>query len=267
MYFNSTKKILTALLLSAPLCLPTVAQAANLISIIVADTKDITIGNTVKVDFDNMRNTISEVAKYTQLNSIEINLEGNETTPTNLLKKLEDLTIDPDDVVVFYFAGHGYHLLSEQNGSPWPNLYFCLNGQGVHYDTVFNDLEKKNPRLLLSIADVCNNLLPDNRAPLRARALIFEETPEYVREHNYKQLFLEATGSIRIASASVGEFSWGGPNGGVFTRSFIKSIKDSVKSTNGIDWNSILDESYNQTTLLTSKKNSTQHPYFEININ
>lgn len=267
MNLNSTSKFLTALFFSATLILPMAAQAANLISIIVADTKDHTIGDSVKSDFDNMRNNMRTIAKFTELNPIEITLEGTETTSSNLLQRLDTLTIEQEDVVVFFFAGHGFHVSSEKSTTPWPNIYFSQNGQGIRYESIIKDLEKKNPKLLITIVDACNNLIPNESAPLRARTAMFNYTPDYVLEHNYKQLFLETSGTIKITSSAVGEFAWGGKAGGVFTRSFIDKLNRAVTSENGIDWQDILDETYDQTSQLTSNYETVQHPYYEVGLN
>lgn len=266
MKFNSTSRLLTALLFSVTLFLPMVSHAANLISIVVADTKDHSIGESVKIDFERMQTMMREAAKFTELNPIEIHLEGNDTTPSNLFKKMDELTVAPDDVVVFFFAGHGYHLTSESSTTPWPHLYFSQHGRGLFFEDVIRDLEAKNPRFLLAVADVCNSLIPDSYAPLRARAARFENRVDDIREHNYKQLFLETSGTVKITGASVSEFAWGGDNGGAFTRSFINSVNESVISTGGIDWNLILNKSYIQTALITSFAPSIQHPYFEMEL-
>lgn len=266
MKFKPTSRFLTALLFSVTLLLPAISNAANLISVIVADTMDYSIGESVKIDSGRMQAIVKQAARFTDLNPIEICLTGNDTTSTNVLKKLDELSVSQEDVVIFYFAGHGYHLTSEQNSTPWPNLYFSVNGQGLFFEKIIKDLESKKPRLLLAIADVCNSLIPDSHAPLRARAHALKSSYEDIREYNYKQLFLETSGTIKVAGSSVGEFAWGGYNGAIFTYSFANSLNEAVTSTTGVDWNLILANSYIRTAILTSQTSTTQHPYYEVEL-
>ncbi len=97
--------------------------------------------------------------------------------------------------------------------------------------------------------------------------MFFNSASDYVLEHNYKQLFLETSGSIKIASSSVGEYAWGGRSGGVFTNAFTNKLKNAVTSENGIDWQDILDEAHDQTSMQTSNYQTVQHPYFEVVLN
>lgn len=253
------------------LILPNRTHAANLISIIAADTTDRSIGYSVKADFENMKRAAQEISFFTGLTLVEINLEDTEVTPYDLLEKLQQVDIQPDDVVIFFFSGHGFHIESEKDSTPWPSLYFSINAHALDYESVIKLIEDKNPKFMLTIVDICNSLIPDQAAPYNPLKTpttnLSAYSEDYVLEHNYKKLFIETSGSIKISSASVGEYSKGGSFGGIFTRAFLADLKKATTSTNGIDWEVILEETYVHTSTVSAKSNSSQHPYYEIDIN
>lgn len=256
------KKLISAIILSLVVILP--IEAANLISITVADTLDEDIGDSVKIDLRNIRSEMQKVSKYTRLKLKEIIIQGSDTTPANLKKTLDKVSINKDDVVVFYFSGHGYHLESKAKTTPWPTLFFSQDGEGVEYEYVLHSLQKKNPRLLITLVDCCNNIMRNEEAPLLARALVERASISDTMKKNYIKLFLQTKGSIKIASSKVGEYSWGGSQGGLFTYYFLQKIKGAVLKN--ADWRSILKASSDETVKDSSESDSIQHPYYEIAI-
>lgn len=257
-------KLASIFFLSLFMLLPLIAQAGNLVSIIVADTKDSSIGDSVRRDFSNMQSKIAEIAKHTKMKEVKVHLRDSQATSQRVNSALSDLKVGKDDVVIFFYAGHGYHSSSEKK-SPWPNMIFSNGGKSISYESVIKNLEKKKPRLLLTIADTCNSLSGGREGEEESRA---KPTPtdNYVLEHNYKQLFIETNGTIKVTSSSVGESAWGGKSGGIFTNAFISQLDKAVESRNGIDWKAILKESSKKTASSTSNKNSTQHPYYELKV-
>lgn len=261
---KSRNTILSALFLCFLTLLPMMAQAGNLISIIIADTKDSSIGDSVDRDFTNMRSKTAEIAKYTKMKEVKVHLRDSEANPQRLSRILDELKVNKDDVVVFFYAGHGFHPRAQKKSTPWPSMTFSSGGKSISYDSVMKGLEQKKPRLLLTVADTCNSLtrgLEDNEG-IRASPKV----DSYVLEHNYKQLFVETTGSIKVTSSSVGESAWGGRSGGIFTNAFINNLNAAVESRNGIDWKVILEKTSKKTTQETANKNSPQHPYYELKI-
>jgi hypothetical protein len=259
-----SNKTFSGLLLSFLMLLPMAAHADNLISIIVCDTKADSIGASVEKDFANMQKKTAEIAKYTKMKEVKVHLRGSEANPQRLNRILDELKVTKNDVVVFYYAGHGYHPSSQKKSTPWPTIIFETSSKSVSYDGLIKDLERKKPRLLLALADTCNSLSRglDECDEIRATS---SKVDSYVLEHNYKKLFLETSGSIKITGCSVGESSWGGRAGGVFTVAFLSKLNKAVESHNGIDWRDIVDEVSRKTTQ-DSPKNSKQHPYYELKI-
>jgi hypothetical protein len=227
-------------------------EAAKLHTIVVADTTDDSIGDSTAIDLFKMRREFKKVAQYTKMEHNLISISGQEVLPRNVLDSIEPLEFDQDDVVIFYYSGHGYRTESKE-GNPWPNLYFSIVGEGIDLSHIRDLLEEKNPRFLIVMADVCNSFVPDDFAPPLISKLWINGTDEQIIEANYRSLFMETEGTLLISSSEVGEYSWGTNSGGLFTVAFLQNLQKTVKSSDYPEWEMILD----QTAQLIS---DSQHP-------
>lgn len=241
--------------------------AANLISIITADTKASNIGPSVVADFNSMRTEMQTVANYSGLSLKEVLIQGKSTTPANLIKQLDSIQANPDDVIVFYYSGHGFRTESK-NPSPWPNLYFSLTNEGMEYEYIMHKLLEKKPRFLITIADVCNSFWPNDYSPKMApRGMKVPGNQEKVRT-NIKHLFLDDAGMINITSAKISETAWGNDDGGRFTHAFINNLTKETETASVASWNHLLKEAAKEVTQETTRAHShvkPQHPYYELN--
>lgn len=256
-------KIICCFVLSWMVALPSATEAANLVSIMVADTKDSSIGSSVAKDLENMRSQALKIAKYTKLNLKEHNLSGSKTKLAPLKEILKTVEVGKNDVVLFFYAGHGFHLKSKKNSTPWPSMHFSLTGESYDYETVIKTLQKKSPRLLVTVADTCNGLTGREAVFVTRQETITQETDALLRK-NYKRLFVEVSGEIKIASSTVGESAWGGSKGGVFTLAFLKNLDEAVLSKKAVSWDTILEKASVITIEKAHKSKAKQHPYYEI---
>lgn len=268
---NKLRQIILASVLVVFTSLSFSAQAANLIAIIASDTLDDAIGQSVKLDFDHMRKEMQNVAKYTGLTLKEVLMQGKSTNPQQFLQQLNGVKANSDDVIVFFFGGHGYRTKSK-GSSPWPNLVFSQQDKGLEYEYVIYQLMEKHPRFLMTIADVCNSFVGEKSAPpvVATRSLRAVPSEDKIRS-NYQHLFLEEEGMINITSAQVGEYASGSDNeGGAFTFAFIKSLRDETKSASKISWKTVLDKAKakvtNDSIKYSHSKDDIQHPYYEMNV-
>lgn len=214
-------------------------EAATLHAVLIADTTDPTVGPSTESDLANMRAEMKKVCNYTGLTLKETVIQGKRTVPRNVFSAIDKLKIDPDDVIFFYFSGHGYRTPSKE-GCPWPNLFFNQVWVGIDYEQIENQLEGLKPRLLLMISDVCNSLMPEEHAPPLVQKLFFSRSDATVKK-NYCALFLNAKGVVLITSSTAGEPSWGGSEGGLYTTAFLKQMSDAVQSSEEANWSAILD--------------------------
>lgn len=245
--------------------LPLSAQARNLIAIIAADTRDSRVGTSVTEDFKHMRARLQEVANYTNMTLKEITFTGKNTNAATILQKLHNADIQKDDVVVFYYAGHGYRTTAK-GSSPWPNLAFSTSFEGLEYETIMTELSNKHPHFLLTLVDICNNVIPEDVAPpvINAQRIKRAEAPTLAK--NYSALFNNISGTVFIASSSVGEFALGFKDGGLYTNAFLKSLDTEVSKTkSAAKWQNILKNAYD--IAANPQSEDIEHPYSEVHIN
>lgn len=231
-------------------------EAGELIACIVCDTDADNISEAIIQDYNNIRQEASRIAKYTGFDLSEWLITGDQLRSKKFLKTLKNLYFQPDDIVLFYFSGHGYR--TESKSTPWPNLYFTHDQKGVDFAEVISILQKKQPRLLLAIADCCNNVVNEALAPSLVKGAVMSKSSKWVKK-NYQKLFLETEGSVLIASSGVDELSWCISRGALYTLSFIESIKNGTESSKEADWKQILDRSAH-----TVKRFQT--PYYTIEV-
>jgi len=231
-------------------------EAATLHTILVADTTDVSIGDSTAMDLYKMRRQFDKVSKYTEMEQNLITISGDEVRPDKVLEAIDAVKFEEDDVVIFYYSGHGYRTESKE-GNPWPNLYFSIEDKGIDLAHVRDVLEEKNPCFLIVMADVCNSFVPDDFAPPLMHRFWITGASEDIIAANYRSLFLEAEGTLLISSSEVGEYSWGTNSGGLFTVALLQNLEKMVKATDYPEWEILLD----QTAQLVS---DSQHPQWDF---
>jgi hypothetical protein len=234
-----------------------ILEAANLQAIIVADTLDLSIGDGASVDLQKMRFGIQQIAKQTKLTLKQDIIAGKSATPTKLLSKLNKLKIKSDDVIIFFFSGHGYRVSSQDNSKPWPNLAFSQVDQAIEFDFIIQKLEQLHPRLLLAITDSCNNVIPDAFAPVIIHKASEKPLAATKISENYRELFLNTSGTLLIASSQPGEYSWATSSGSLFTLAFLQQLDQEVKTAGIANWQDLLGRTANALQ-------GTQHPVYYI---
>lgn len=239
-------------------------QAAQLHTILVADSTDDILGTAFANAVEKMHEKTSVIAMETGLSLSEHLLMGEDVRIANMANTFNSLNVQPDDVVIFYAAIHGYRNPDKKN--PWPSLYLNLERQGVDFNFLNDLILAKNPRFFLSIADSCNETLPFNIPTYHKGGRIVRQ--ENRSQENYKRLFLDTSGSIIISSAQPGEFSWAYVGiGGIWTLEFLNILDRAIYSSSHLDWNAIL-QTTNQNVIQTRirQKGAMQNAQYLINI-
>ncbi len=243
------------------LLMAVVVEAATLHVIIVCDIDAQDIRQSVEVDVVNVSKKLQQSALSSGMAYNEKIFMGENIQP-NILDVIDQFVVEPDDTVFFYFSGHGYRTYAKAE-NPWPNLYLSLLDAGIDLLDVVKIVEKKNPRLLIAVADCCNNFLPIRKAPpvirLPGHALMVR-VPGV--KNNFTQLFLHTRGKIIVSSSTPGQVSSGTSYGGVYTYYFLNSLEEEVHSFYKPDWQVILD----RTAGHVIKFDSEQVPQYELNL-
>jgi len=257
------RRIITTLLAVVfTVCIVQSVFAAKIIPVIIADTNDKDIGKECVSDIKIMKAFVADVKKYTDLPGKPIVINGDNVEPGYMLDQLEKLNVEEDDVLLFYFSGHGYRTFWKLF-SPWPYLFFSTDNIGLKYDDVMKMLRLKEPRLLITFADVCNKSVPLMFAPPVYKKAI---DTEQLRA-NYRHLFLESRGTIYVTSAKRGEYAWGVEQGAVYTLAFLQSFGEFISLGRLPVWQEIMDRAAELTdNTIYYYFNKHQIPYYKVKV-
>lgn len=237
-------------------------SAATLHGILLCDTIADKISASVAADLAKVRQELQKVRAHTDLGYKEKVFTGPDLN-ANVLQWIKDTEVGADDVVVIFFSGHGFRTGSKTD-NVWPNVYFSAVNKGVDFYLLVQLLHDKSPRLLLAIADCCNNVLPEAYAPelMKGKKTFFAGVKKPDVFGNYRRLFLESSGVIIISSSEPKEFSWGTRFGGLYTLAFFDSLKSELNSFDP-NWRVLLDRA----SMKVIKRNVGQTPQFELKLN
>lgn len=248
------KKMFFTILLS--LMAPFAVLGQTLHAIIFANTQNDGIGQSVTVDLKRMGLEVTTIAKsigYT-LKKYYYYGEPTKFNHHNLDKVLTDLSCASDDIVFFYYSGHGLRAENEKTDFPEMCLYvnskdFFTNAQLYPLYDVYSRIVNKQPRLTIVMGDLCNSLIKGyyrNEGNSSKGATILSKGTCNV----YKNLFLNTKGGL-IVTSSEPEYTSGcyvfSENGnwyhagGYLTHSFLRTLQSFVSQAEDVNWQSLMD--------------------------
>lgn len=243
--------------------MPCLVMGQTFHAIIFANTKspgdpnkpgDTGIGPSVTVDFQRMRMEMKTIA-----NSIGYNLKNYhfydtpESFSRNSLENvLNNLSCAPDDIVFFFYSGHGGRAVNEKTDFPEMILkvpYGPVNTSQLYplYD-VYTRLKSKSPRLVIVMGDMCNSEI---KGYFRENSVTKGATVLSKGSYDvYKNLFLNVKGGIIVASSEPGKTSgchiiekngkWYHA-GGYLTYAFLGLLQYCVSEGENVSWNALLN--------------------------
>ncbi len=189
------------------------------------------IGQSCATDQRTMEREFRDIAKALNINMEKYEVNGEKFTKQNLEKTLNAFKPAPNDIVVFYYSGHGFRW-SDQTDK-YPQLDFRYSSYTrldenttVALSDVYNTLNKKGARLNLILSDCCNSDVGRNQMTstnfMGARAFQGAEVQKL------RDLFLNNKGNVMITGSSPGEYSWCNASGGFMTLSFVQALKEEI---------------------------------------
>ena len=213
-------------------------DAAKLYAYLVCDTHASEIEESVEADYDNMKEEIYRICRYTHLRPRIRRYTGTRVN-AEILEAIRNQHIRSNDVVVFYYSGHGMRFSSQDD--QWPVLDFQYGDSVISQWEITQELMSKEPRLILSITDCCNNFVDKG----------FFGGSRRERRSNYRNLFLNSSGTYLATAAQPGEYSfglngnWWEANllaGGFFTNAFLATLQEETgKKNSDLSWDLIFE--------------------------
>ncbi|MFT5777751.1 MAG: hypothetical protein ACI837_000699 [Crocinitomicaceae bacterium] len=253
---------------------PTNVETVNLHLVIVANTKISDIGASTKVDADNLTGELSGIAEVLKMNFKKTVISGVDFTKTKLENALTALNPQPNDMVVFYYSGHGFRYSGEQVKYPQLDMRYNAyqemgEGTTVNLEDIYDVITKKGGRLNIILGDCCNNDIGTTRQVgtnfMASRGNVNADVEKL------KKLFLNSSGNLIAAGASKGEYSWCSSQGGFFTNSFISALREessALRANDVANWADIISKTKTSTLSKSNlcKECDVQNVVFEKSI-
>ena len=231
-------------------------QQVTLHLIIIADTDDVSIGESTKIDLRNMQRLMGTIVEQS-LGMIVMKplIKDKRITHQELINNLKGLRVQRNDIIVFHWAGHGHG----SPGAKWP--YLDTIAKTTDFKQVIGILNSKNPRQMIALADCCNAPLINTRDKYALRHLRRQNFfPESI-----KKMFIRPEIKIIASGSQTGQFASGTNSlGGYFTYNFITTLQEALLNENNPDsvWEKVMLTTRQRVLFDTQNK---QTPQYEIN--
>jgi len=228
----------------------TVTQSAKDVKlhlVVVADTNDPKIGSSVRQDLDDVSNLFRKAAREVGIKYQINKLYGDTFDKNSIMSKINSLGIKSNDVVIFYYSGHGYN--DTRSSNRFPNM--SLDGVDLGLESMHQYIKSKGARLNITVGDLCNSI-PRSRDGTKSDEQIPFKSGFLFDSDKLKRLFMYSRGSLISTSSSKGEWSFcmtnsnGSMGNGHFTSAFINSFAkeaSKVNDNNG-SWRTMFSRAY-----------------------
>lgn len=215
------------------------------------DPRDRGIGPSVTVDFECVGIEMTTIASFINYNLKKYYYYDtpDRFSKSSLVNVLNNLSCGKDDIVFFYYSGHGGRFENEESDYPEMILkvpYGAASSNELYplYD-VYKKIMSKSPRLTIVFGDLCNSTWEGaykDYSSSRGASVKSTSVCDI-----YKNLFLNVKGGLIAASSKPGHTSGcafykdGSDAGGVFTTSFLHCLGGFVSQGQNVSWDILLE--------------------------
>lgn len=240
--------------------------------IIVSNTNDPHIGKACGLDIQRVTLMFDSIRKFIGISMITTVISGKTYNKAAVVKVLKDLNPDPNDIVVFYYTGHGFRKTEDPRPFPYIDLRpkddktYMVNSLNIL--DVFNTIKgkPKAARLNIVLSDCCNTVPGKNKIDAKAIGG-FRDIRDWSQD-NCRQLFLNPTPtSVLITASDVGQFSsCDSTAGGLFTIFFKAALENNLTNfKKNVNWDQVAAETKNATSI-KARHTYCDRPFIPANI-
>lgn len=239
----------------------------KLILLVVANTLDPTIGKGCIEDTKSIRNMFSELSAHMDFKFLELLVQGKDYKKENILEAINLLTPGTNDIVVFYYSGHGFSYEKDESkrypqvdlrSLPASDKIDVINANTENLAELFELVKSRGARLNIVIGDCCNSFIQFKRMAKGGDTSIKQAARPTmaVNKKMGEKLFCDYTASILVAAADKGEYAVSDPEiGSLFTFNFTDNLKLLINKTvdedEGLPWQKLLEETQEKTLKLS----------------
>lgn len=242
--------MLKKIIILLAIVLPTLADAQTIHWLTFIDTTDKNVGqidkNGREVLYNHFVNVVNAALTEKGYKTNIQDIYGTTLTPQKCKDIVSSINCAPNDIVVFYYIGHGTH--GTVGGDVWPMMFMAQDNPNylIPLKWVHDQLKAKGAKLTATIGMCCNVYQGINRTSTPSFGVNYGNTFLTDTEKSaIQQMFLDNKGDFLLSSASPGQSSVGGntPLGpmDLFTCVLVKNFEDCA-SEGSLDWNSLFSD-------------------------
>ena len=222
--------------------------------VIVANTNDPAVGKSAWLDMDRMERTFDTIARFMGIQRpTPVKIYGKNYTKENVQKAIRDLKPEPNDIVVFYYTGHGFRKNTDSRQFPYIDLRpkddgtYMVNSLNIKdiYDSI--RLKPTAAHLNLVISDCCNTIPGTKKS--NGKSIVTERGMTDWSPANCAKLFLSTKTSLLFTAADKDQTaSCDSTSGSFFTIYFKAAMENNlVKSNKNPGWTQVMQEASEET--------------------
>lgn len=268
------KKIFViAAMLSLCFYIPLKAQNVKIWPIVFCNTDDESIGESCDSDKERFVKELgiieTALGKGCEVDWMNV-YTGEECSKPNLESAISGLRCGANDVVIFYYSGHGVHAIADDASGWLPQM--CLKYKSYDQDkfvpvtAVRDKLLTKNARLVIILTDCCNN----EKEWVTVKGLIDKDggSPKLdaINVEYLRKLFYNSKGTVIATSSKRGQTSLGPKSGGLFSISFWDEIYRIEQGQGTPSWKSLMEATKKRTVNKASSFGAKQEPVCDVNV-
>ena len=228
-----------------------------------------------ETDSRNMTKEFEDIAAALHVDFRKYEVKGTSFTKDNAMRVLNGLNPESNDIVIFYYSGHGFRWSDQTDAYPQMDIrasaYTKLSAETtLSVSAVYNLLDKKGARLNIVITDCCNSDIGINK--MTETSFLAGRSYQTPQIEKLQKLFMATKGNLIVTSSSAGQVSWSNSvNGGFFTLSFLQAFHEEISylKTQDPSWDNILKKSQTNTVNKTDtgcRNCTTQNPVYYTKI-
>jgi len=272
-FFSEDEEFYTNLFINKTKGLTPLEKNIKFYLLVVADTLDKEIGTSCSKDVRRTIETFTALTNFLGIKIFTKTICGAMYSKKNVQDAISALRPSANDIVVFYYSGHGFRLPEQPRRFPFIKLKTLHKSRkdvldnSLNMEDIFLSITKKGARFNLVLSDCCINDIFSSNATGTKPGKTKGSGVEW-SEDNLRTLFLNKTPmSLLATAASTGQKATSNNDFGGFFSYYFKTSMENYSSklrTNGT-WDVIMQDAQKQ-TIFKAKHTYCEKPYIPENI-
>lgn len=204
--------------------------------VVVADTLEEDIGQSCAFDVRRVMNTYTQIVNFMGARMKVRVVAGNNYSKRKVVSELKLLNPSKNDIVIFYYSGHGYRKPEDKRRFPYLDLRAKPEDdylkETLNMEDIYKFIKAKGARMNVVLSDCCNSYVGATNS-IASKPLKKKSIPLQLDSDHLRMLFLKGKISILATAAdSTQRASSNNRFGGFFSYFFNTTLEASCSNSN-----------------------------------